>query len=248
MEDPLERRLTELAQRCDNRDIPCFTDFLDLSGQALLSRLRSSLPPVEIRLFGGADGCERKIAGFFPFGSEESASFPIDCIRILPSGTRFAGKPEHRDVLGALMSLGFDRSLLGDIIVREDDFLLFCTQRITPYITDGLTQVRNVPVRCEITEEIPEGELFRTRRQRVQVTSDRLDALIAHAFNLSRGNAQAFFPAGKVFLNGAACTSSDTVPLPGQIVSVRSLGRFRYVGPSSFSKKGKLNVEVDVFV
>lgn len=248
MDDPLEKRLTELAQRCDSRGIPCFTDFLDLSGQALLERLRPSLPPAEIRLSGGAEGCERKLAGFFPFGYDGPVDFPVDCVRVLPSGTRFAGRPEHRDVLGALMNLGFDRSLLGDIVVREDDFLLFCTRRITPYITDGLTRVRNVPVRCELTEELPEGELFRTRRERIQVTSDRLDALIAHAFGLSRGNAQAYFPAGKVFLNGAACGSPDTVPRSGQIVSVRGLGRFRYVGPSSVSKKGKLNVEIDLFV
>lgn len=248
MEDPLEKRLTELAQRSDSRGIPFFTDFLDLSGQALLARVRSSLPPVQVLLSGGTDGCERKIAGFFPMDCEGSASFPIDCIRILPSGARFSGMPEHRDILGALMNLGFDRSLLGDIVIREEDAYLFCAARITPYITDRLTRVRNLSVRCEIAAGIPEGELFRTRRKRIQVVSDRMDALIAHVFDLSRASARSFFPAGKVFLNGTACTSPDAVPLSGQIVSVRGLGRFRYLGQVSVSKKGKLNADVDLFV
>ena len=248
MDDQLEKRLSELARRCDSHGIPACTDFLDLSGQALLNRLRSSLPPVGIRLWGGADGCERKIACFFPFDNEEKIEWPVDCIRILPSGTRFSGKPEHRDVLGALMNLGFERSLLGDIVVREEDFLLFCVHRITPYITEQLTRVRNVPVRCEVTDELPEGELFRTRRLKVQVASDRLDALIAHTFNISRGDAQSLFPAGKVFLNGAACSGPDTVPAPEQIVSIRGFGRFRYLGTSSLSKKGKLNVDIDLFI
>ena len=56
MDDQLEKRLTELARRSDTRGIPTYTDFLDLSGQSLLNRLRSLLPPVEIRFWGGADG------------------------------------------------------------------------------------------------------------------------------------------------------------------------------------------------
>lgn len=248
MDDQLEKRLAELARRSDTRGIPTYTDFLDLSGQTLLNRLRSVLPPVEIRFWGGADGCERKMACFLPPEREDAISWPVSCIRVLPSGTRFTGKPEHRDVLGALMNLGFDRSLLGDIVVREDDFLLFCVDRITPYITEQLTRVRNTTVRCEVTDELPEGELFRTRRVRIQVASDRLDALIAHTFNISRGDAQSLFSAGKVFLNGASCASPDAVPAAEQIVSVRGFGRFRYMGTSSLSKKGKLNVDVDLFV
>lgn len=248
MDDRTEKRFMELAQRCDTRGIPLFTDFLDLSEQTVLQHMLPSLPPVQVRFFGGADGCERRIAGFFPLWEEQEAPFPIVCLRVTPTDTRFTAMPAHRDALGALMSLGFERSLLGDITVREKEIWLFCVERIASFICDHLTGIRNATVRCEVAPEIPEGALFVTRSQVLQVTSERLDAIVAHAMNLSRSDAQALFAAGRIFVNGAECSRPDTVPLSGQIISVRGLGRFRYEGQKSVSRKGKLCVEVAVYV
>ena len=248
MDDRTEKRFIELANRCDTRGIPLFTDFLDLAEQTALQRLIPSLPPVQVRFFGGAEGCERRMAGFFPLYDEPDVPFPIVCLRIVPTDTRFTAMPAHRDALGALMSLGFERSLLGDITVREKEIWLFCVERIASFICDHLTGIRNATVRCEVAPEIPEGALFVTRSQVLQVTSERLDAIVAHAMNLSRSDAQALFAAGRIFVNGAECSRPDTVPLSGQIISVRGLGRFRYEGQKSVSRKGKLCVEVAVYV
>lgn len=244
MDLPAEKRLTELAQRAWNRGIPCYTDFLDLSGQSALARIRKHLPPVSVLLFGGAEGCERRIAGF---GAEDCSGFPIACLRIVPSGTRFAEPLGHRDVLGSLMSLGFDRSLLGDIVLREDGIWLFCAERTAGLIGENLLSVRKTPVRCCRTDSLPEGELYRLRRQVVQVASPRMDALVAHAFHLSRGDAQSLFPSGRVFLDGAECLRPDAEPAPGQIISVRGMGRFRFLELTSQSKKGKWNAAVGIY-
>ena len=202
MDDMTEKRLREMAERSWSRGIPCYTDFLDLSGQTVLKRIRPGLPQPDILLFGGAEGCERVMAGFgVPAGATES--FPIACLRITPNGMRFAPEMSHRDVLGALMSLGFERSLLGDIILREKEAWVFCAERIADYLRDGLTSVRRTAVTVKRVEAPPAGELFRTRRETVQVASERMDALVAHVFRLSRGNAQSLFAAGKVFLDGA---------------------------------------------
>ena len=245
MEDQTEKRLRELANRSWNRGIPCYTDFLDLSGQTVLQRIRKTLPPAEMRLFGGAAGCERKIAGF---GAAEEAEFPIACLRIVPAGPAFAEKLTHRDFLGALMNLGFERSLLGDIVLREGTAWLFCVRRIAPFIEENLFTVGKTPVRCGEASAPPEGELFRTERRVVQVLSERADALVAHVFHLSRGDARELFSAGKVFLDGAECASPDALPKPGQIVSVRGMGRFRFLGADTVSKKGKLNSVIEMYI
>ena len=126
MDDMTEKRLREMAERSWNRGIPCYTDFLDLSEQTVLKRIRPGLSQPEILLYGGAEGCERVMAGFgIPEG--ETVRFPIACLRITPDGMRFAPEMNHRDVLGALMSLGFERSLLGDIILREKEAWVFCS-------------------------------------------------------------------------------------------------------------------------
>jgi hypothetical protein len=56
MNDQTEKRFRELAERSWSRGIPCYTDFLDLSEQTVLTRIRAGLPQPEIRLFGGAEG------------------------------------------------------------------------------------------------------------------------------------------------------------------------------------------------
>ncbi len=245
MEEMTEKRLREMAERSWSRGIPVWSDFLDLHEQTLLKRIRPTLPQPELLLFGGAEGCERVMAGF---GVSDPADAPIACLRVSPPGMKFAPDMAHRDLLGSLMSLGFERSLLGDLILREKEAWVFCAERIADYICDGLTSVRRTPVRAVRAEEPPEGGLFRTRREIVQVASPRLDALVAGAFRLSRGHAQELFPAGKVFLDGAECLRPDAVPEPGQIVSVRGLGRFRYQEPETRSKKGRWNVSIDRYV
>ncbi len=248
MDDALtEKRLREMAERSWSRGIPCYTDFLDLSEQTVLKRIRSGLPQPDIQLFGGAAGCERVMAGF-GVSEEDREGFPIACLNICPTGIRFASDIGHRDVLGSLMSLGFDRSLLGDIVLREKEAWVFCTERIAGFICDSLTAVRRSAVKVTRVEAPPPGELFQIRRETVQVTSERMDALVAHVFSLSRGSAQSLFSAGKVFLDGAECLRPDAAPREGQIVSVRGMGRFRYLGPESRSKKGKWNTAIERFV
>ena len=245
MEKSMEKRLREMAERSWSRGIPCYTDFLDLSEQTALKRIRPTLSQPEIALFGGAEGCERVMAGFGVTGTE---GFPIACLRVTPAGMKFAPEMAHRDLLGSLMSLGFERSLLGDIILREKEAWVFCADRIADYICGGLTSVRHTRVEAKRVEAPPEGELFRVRREVVQVASERLDGLVAHVFRLSRGDAQSLFPAGKVFLDGAECPRPDAAPREGQIVSVRGMGRFRYIGAESQSKKGKWNTVIERYV
>lgn len=245
MEDRTEKRFYELADRAWNRGIVCCTDFLDGAAQAVLHRIRTELPPVPLILFGGAEGCERKMAGF---GAETPEDLPIACLRVTPVSAAFSEDLQHRDVLGALMSLGFERELLGDIVLRGREAYVFCVGRIAPYIAEQLTEIRHTAVRVQTAPQLPEGELFRTERLVIQVASQRLDALAAHAFHMSRGNAQTLFPAGRVFLDGAVCTAPDVCPQTGQIVSVRGFGRFRYLGASGRSKKGKWNTVIEMYV
>lgn len=247
MDNQTEKRLRELAERSWNRGIPCYTDFLDLSEQTVLKQIRSSLSQPDLALYGGAEGCERVMAGF-GVPEEERDAFPIACLQVMPLGAKFAGDMGHRDVLGSLMSLGFERSLLGDIIVREKEAWIFCAERIADFICDSLTSVRHTPVRAGRVSSPPAGELFRVRREVIQVSSERMDALVAHTFRLSRGNAQSLFSAGRVFLDGAECLRTDAEPREGQIVSVRGMGRFRFLGADSRSKKGKWNTVIERYV
>ncbi len=249
MDEIFKSRVTEWANRSWNQGVYCFSHFLDLAQRSDFLALLSSLPPVPWTLFGGAEGCERQM---LRFGSEEAcgydAPFPILILKIAPVSAKFAEPLTHRDYLGSLMALGMERETMGDIVVRKDGAYLFCEDRIAPYIMEHFVQARHTSLSCEIVENLPEGALFETRRVSVQLSSQRVDALIAHVFKMSRGDAQDLFPAGKVFVSGRLCESPGYTPKPGDIISVRGFGRMKYVGIESLSKKGKENTVAELFV
>ena len=78
--------------------------------------------------------------------------------------------------------------------------------------------------------------------------SVEVDALIAKLFSLSRESAQNLIKRELVFVSGRLCTSTSYSPKPGDIISVRGHGRLIYRSYSSTTRKGKFNVEVDVYV
>ena len=107
--------------------------------------------------FGGSESSERQI---IRFGSPEifgyDDSFPISILKIAPLTPKFAQELEHRDYLGAIMNLGIERSLIGDILIKEKDAYIYCMNHIAEFITDNLTTVKHNHVRASVCDEIPD--------------------------------------------------------------------------------------------
>lgn len=244
----LKKRFRELYDKADRGGYYTFTDFLGLAEQ---SALAEALPRTYggITAFGGAEGAERVMVRFGradEIGYE--VDFPIVCISVEPLSQKFADKLTHRDFLGALLNLGIERCTLGDIIIRENVGYVFADEKIAEFITGELSRVKRTDVRAKITDTLPEGELYKTERRRIQIQSERLDAIIAKTYSLSRDDAQALIKRSLVFVNGKEITSSSHVPKKGDKISARGHGRLIYQGFDSTSRKGKLNALVDVYV
>ena len=245
----IRKRLSELMRKSLDAPYFIFTDFLGLSEQAAFHEVRRDFPYAKYTIFGGTDGAERVMVRF---GDTEEIGydepFPILTLKIEPLSQKFAEKLTHRDFLGALMNLGFKREMIGDIPIFENEGYLFCEEKMAEHILSSLTEVKRTAVTVSRVEEIPEGELFRTETLTVQVQSERLDAIIAKVFSLSREDAQGYFAKSLVFVNGGAVESTSYAPKPLDKISVRTKGRFIYGGPTSLSKKGKLNVKIEKYV
>ena len=248
-EEILKKRLSELAERSYNGRIFTFSDFLGLGEQSALESIRREIAHAGITLFGGAPGTERVMARF---GDEEelgySVDFPISIIEIAPKSQKFSEELSHRDCLGAIMSLGIERDTLGDIVILGKTAYLFAKEAIADYIIENLTKIRHTDVIARLADGLPCGELYKTERITVQVSSERLDSVIARAFGLSREESGELFRRGRVFVSGRETENLSHSPKPGDTISVRGCGRFIYLGYKSTSKKGKLNIEIDKFV
>ena len=245
----LKRRFVELARRAYNSGIFTFTDFLGLAEQAAFAEVSREIFGIEYVKFGGAEGAERVM---IRFGSESdlgySMPFPISLIKVEPLSQKYAEKLSHRDFLGAIMNLGIERDTMGDIVIIDNVGYIFVKEDMATYIADSLTKVRRTDVKSEVTEALPDGQLYRTERRNVQANGERLDALVAKVFSLSREEAQSLFKKRLVFADGREIDSTSYIPNPNEKISVRGHGRFIYVGPQSLTRKGKINIAVDVYI
>ena len=245
----LKRRFVELARRAYNSGIFTFTDFLGLAEQAAFAEVSREIFGIEYVKFGGAEGAERVM---IRFGSEGdlgySMPFPISLIKVEPLSQKYAEKLSHRDFLGAIMNLGIERDTMGDIVIIDNVGYIFVKEDMATYIADSLTKVRRTDVKSEVTETMPDGELYRTERRNVQANGERLDALVAKVFSLSREEAQSLFKKRLVFADGREIDSTSYIPKPNEKISVRGHGRFIYVGPQSLTRKGKMNIAVKLYI
>ena len=182
--DLLRKRFVELSRTADSDCYFTFTDFLGLAEQAALNEVQRELRS-PMSTFGGAEGAERVIVRFGnPDEIGYDAEFPIVCLKISPKAPKFADKLTHRDFLGALLNLGIERAVLGDIAIIDNVAYLFAKDRIAEFIRDSLERVKHTDVKVEITEDIPSGELYKTERRRIQAQGERLDAVVAKLFTL----------------------------------------------------------------
>ena len=248
-EELLKKRFIELATRSYNSGIYLFTDFMGLLEQTVFNEAKAVFGNIPYTLFGGAPDCERVIARF---GSEESLGytedFPIVCIKAEPVSQKFADKLTHRDFLGALLNLGISRSTLGDIPISDNVGYIFAKRDIADFIISELKRVKHTDMKLSILEALPDFPLYKTEIKRVQANGERIDALIAKAYSLSRCEASLLFSRGSVFVNGRLSASASYIPKINEIISVRGHGRMRYLGYETTTKKGKLNINLELYV
>ncbi len=244
----IKNRLHDLADKSYQQSIYTFTGFLGLGEQDIFWQEETKLRYAGYSLWGGCENADRRVVRF---GSPEELGyemqFPIVCIHIRPLAQKFADELSHRDFLGALMNLGIERGVLGDIKVGEKHAYLFCLDSIGEFICQNLAQVKYTHVKCAVTEEfqnIPQEEPVPVS---IQVQSLRVDAVLAKVYNMSREKSLDLFRAGKVYVDGRLCENNSRLLKVGETVNARGFGKFTLTGELRETKKGRLALEAAVY-
>lgn len=247
-EELLKKRFTELARKCYQQNQYTFTGFLGLADAACFYELERELSYVPYDRWGGYEEAERTM---IRFGSQEllgyEEKFPIVCLKICPLAEKFADALTHRDYLGALMNLGIERDVLGDILIQEKTAWVFCAENISNFISENLTKVKHTFVICKVSEEVPSFTTGDIREIKLQISSGRIDGVIAKVYKLSRSDSAELFRQKRIFVNGRLCENSSRLLKAGETVSVRGYGKFEYRGETGLSRKGKLNVLIGCY-
>lgn len=247
-EEFFQKRIRELANIAYQRDIVTFSDFLSLNEQNIINNRRFQIPGIVMEWCGGYEHAERQMVAFHPDALVFPWEYPIDCLKIEPRAVKFSEKLTHRDYLGALLNLGVERSVIGDILVQEDCAWFFCLHKMTDFFLENLCRVKHTNIticKAEDPQELPEPALEPVSGTCASV---RLDSLISLAFQESRSSMVSFIEDGLVFVNGRLITTNGYEPKEGDVISVRGKGRFRFDAITGRTKKGRCAVRIMRYV
>ena len=241
-----KKRLIDLSKQANRKGIVLFSDFLNLNEQNIYQQSQKFYD-TRTEHFGGVDFAERQIIAFIPDALYYEWEYPIVALKITPSYPKFAEKLGHRDILGALMHLGVDRSKIGDIYVGEDAYYLICEDSVADFFIETLDKIRHTIVKLSY---VPLEELTSVQKMKELdgiVTSNRLDSILACVFKLSRSQALDLLRGEKVFVNGKCVQNPSYTVKTDEIISLRGYGRFVFAGESGQTGKGRMKIKYKLY-
>lgn len=241
MEDMLYARVDDVIDRAEN-GIFAYGDFLNEAEAALVERYISGRGlSLEYRLWGGFEGAVRK--RLFVYPDYYDFEYSCDCISAVEiKGSGYA-ELRHSSFLGALTSLGIDRSRMGDIVIREHSGILFADTRITQFLLSTpspLTRVGRDTVK--LIEFLPDAD-FRVVHEYKELadtlSSPRLDAVVSSLISTAREKAKNMVLSGNVSVNYIEECRPDHIVCEGDTVTVRGYGKFIVVSVSEKTRKDR---------
>ena len=245
-------------RQCTDQYCVTHTSFLD---PRQCSLAESTFAHTRHLLYGGYGDAERRIMVFLPDyidlpGGKPgfSGSLPLDeeddplCI-LRASVPRGSTPLTHRDYLGALLGLGVDRSISGDILVRKDGADLIVLKSMSEFLLMNYTQAGRASLTCSLLplSALDPGEVH-TREKRDTLASLRLDNLVSSAFDLSRTKAQEAIAGGIVLLDGLQVLKPDATVQEGCRVVLRGKGKAVLKEVGKTTRKDRIAVIVEVYV
>jgi len=205
-------------------------------------------------LYGGYDDAERRIMIFLPDYINENSGKelfmednPLEILRVfVPKGGK---KLSHRDYLGSILSLGIDRNVTGDIIVRDDGADIIILKSMEEFLLSNYQEAGHTHLKTEI---VPVSDLdlgiIKTKLKKDTVASLRLDNLVSSGFDLSRSAAQEAIKSGIVFLNGLQVLKPDKEVFEADKIVLRGRGKLIIKEIGGMSRKDRFFVSLEIFL
>ena len=228
------------------------TNFLSLSERSLATACCKE-NGAQFTFWGGYPEAERTLLFLLPDYMTANENFPSEeddplCLLSCRISAQ-AKKLTHRDYLGSLLSLGIERGVIGDILVRDDGADIIILQSIGDYLLANYNKAGHTPIKCEvrpITALMPPEQKTVTVRE--NVASVRLDNIVGAVFGFSRSVACEQISSGLVFVNDTEATKPDSKLNVGDKLVVRGHGKayFREIGGTT--RKGRLSVIFEKYV
>lgn len=241
-------RLNDLDILANKRQIICYSDFLNMNEYSSYLMQKQSYSCDTVSFSEIAD-LERQMIAFIPDAfSLEEADFPIALLKIEPKHPKYAQEINHRDVLGAIMHLGIERKLVGDIFVQEKEALVLVNEKIVDFLCEQLNQIKRTDVVLKQIFEFPNTFEAKFEYSAATVSSLRLDCLVAEFANCSRTAAERYIKQGNTYVNSKQVEQCSYNCKVDDKISVRGVGKMVLYDVAGKSKKDKTIIRIKKYV
>lgn len=238
-------QVIDWKQEVEDRYAPKLTDFLDPREQLIVQSIIGKNGNVFVMESGLFNEAERKRAIIYPDyfqPTDEDFNIAI-CEMTFPS--KFI-QLKHPDVLGAIISLGIDRSRFGDIRISDSTVQFAVTKEILDYVCVNLNSVGKAKV--QVKEIQQDALLLQSESEWVEqiltTSSMRLDTVLASVFPISRQKAAMLINAGKVKVNFVVREQVAFELHESDLLSIRGYGRLVIKSIEGKTKKEKLRIKI----
>ncbi|MGD9567133.1 MAG: RNA-binding protein [Sedimentibacter sp.] len=241
------RKIADKASYVNKNYTPAVTEFTNPYIAELCLPIIKNYD-VKYKLFPSFEQGERKVFILHPdyLESVDVDEF-ITGLRIY-NHSKFK-KLDHKDYLGALMSLGIDRNKTGDIYVYDDYADIVLHSDISDYIMYNLNKIGHNKIE---TEKINVDDVHYKEQEHVilNITSSsmRLDNIVKHITNKSREIASDMIKTGNVKVNWQVEERNAVEIKEQDMISISKFGRFKIFKLSGLTKSGKYKIEIKHYV
>lgn len=153
-------------------------------------------------------------------------------------------KLKHQEIMGSLYSLSIDKSMIGDIIVDEEEYYFYIIDKMCSYIENSLYMIGNKYVTIEeVSLEYLENYKKKYEIKNIIVPSLRIDAVISKIINTSRSNSVDLIKNKCVILNYSILKNDSTILKENDIFSIRKYGKYKFSKVVKNTKKDNIIIE-----
>ncbi|WIF94567.1 RNA-binding protein [Caminicella sporogenes] len=241
-------KILDKAALAEKKQIIRYSDFIDPYLYIILKDILTNLYNISFKGFGGYEKAERKIFIFYPnYLCGDYIDFPIKLINLqnLPKNKVFT----HREVLGAILSLGLKRDKIGDIIISKDIIQILVLEEVADFIELYFKKIGRFSINVSIgniDSIVPKIEEF--KEISANVKSLRLDSVCSASFFESRNKVAEDIKKGKIKVNYRPINMPSYILEEGDMVSYRGKGRIIFEKIQGKTKKDRYKINIKKFV
>lgn len=240
----LVSRIEDIALSCEKNGIPRFCGFFDARQKKLALKAASRYGFCRFKCWGGYPEAERVLIGVLPgddFEDEQDdgeSRFPVVSVKLkYPERACLT----HRDILGAIMSLGLKRDAVGDILIFENFSVVYLKTEMLNYVLSQFDRIGRYNVKCEINDCDNLPIKYNFKEIRGTIASERIDCALSCLLKLSRSNCVELIKRGHVKVEYETCESPSRNIKKDYVITVAGHGKYIIVEIGPQTRKGRYN-------